>query len=101
MTDKLLHKPDFDPHLNTNFQVHTDTLGVVDMELFEVSEDKYPGQESFTVIFKAPKEKVFHQKIYKMTHQEMGEIELFLTPISYGKPDAMYYQSVFSRLLDE
>lgn len=101
MSDKLLHKTDFDPHLNTAFQVHTDTLGEVEVELFEVSENDYPGQESFSLIFKAPKEKVFDQKIYKLTHQGMGEIDLFLTPITYGKPDAMYYQSVFSRLLDE
>ncbi len=101
MADKLLHKADFDPHLNSAFEIHTDTLGIVEAELFELTEKKYEGHESFSLIFKAPKEKVFNQKLYKLTHPEMGEISLFLVPITYGKGDGMYYQSVFNRLLDE
>jgi hypothetical protein len=30
----------------------------------------------------------------------MGEFDLFLVPITYGKMDAVYYQAVFNRLLE-
>lgn len=97
----ILHKSDFEPYANQMFTVHPPEGEPVEMELFELTENDLPGQESFSVIFKGPKEFVLPQMIYKFGHPKMGEVDLFLVPISYGKTDGMYYQAVFSRLIEE
>lgn len=94
-----LKKASFDPHLNSKFEIHTDSVGVVEVELVEITEANHPGQETFSLIFRGSKDKVFDQKIHKVKHPKMGEFDLFLVPITYGKQDGMYYQAIFSRLL--
>jgi ribosomal protein L13 len=98
---KSLSKSDFNPHLNTKFEIHTDALGVVEAELVEITGEKYENQESFSLIFSTPKDKVFEQKIYKIKHPQMGEMDLFMVPIASSQKDEMHYQVVFSRLLEK
>lgn len=95
-----LTKSDFDPYLNETFEVHTESAGVVEVELIETSESRHDNMESFSVIFRGPMEKAFEQKIHKIKHPGMGEFNLFLVPISYGKPGAMYYQALFNRMVE-
>ena len=95
-----LKKSNFDPHLNSKFEVHTQSVGVVEVELIEITDDSKEYVENFSLIFKGPMEKPFEQRIHTMKHPEMGELDLFLVPITYGKMDAMYYQAVFSRVLE-
>jgi len=96
-----LKKADFDKYLNDKFEIQTDSSGKVKAELVEVSGKNYENQESFSVIFRCEKDKVFPQKIYKVKHAKMGEHEIFLVPITYGKADGMYYQAVFNRLIEK
>lgn len=96
-----LKKSSFDPYLNSKFQVHTDPVGIVEVELVEITEIKYENQESFSVIFRGPQDKIFEQRIRKIKHPKMGEIDLFLVPITSEKQDGQYYQAVFSRLLEK
>jgi hypothetical protein len=98
---RTLSKPDFHPHLNTKFEIYTDSLGVVEAELIDITETKYENQESFSLIFSTNKDKVFEQKIYRIKHPEMGEMELFMVPVASPKKDELHYQVVFSRLLEE
>ena len=98
---KLLQKKHFDPHVKDKFAVHTDTEGAVELELFEITEKSTPETEMFSLIFKGPHEKKLAQKTYMMKHPKMGEIELFLVPISYRLFDAAYYQAVFNRLIEK
>lgn len=94
-------KNDFDPYLNETFEVDTETVGVVKVELIETSEAKHHNMESFSVIFRGAIETPLQQKIHKLKHAGMGEIDLFLVPITYGKPGAMYYQAVFNRIVEK
>lgn len=96
-----LKKSSFDPHVNDRFEVHTDTLGAVEVELVKVSEHNRENLESFSLLFKGPKDRFFDQKLYKVKHPKMGELELFLVPVVHEKQDAFYYESVFSRLLEK
>jgi hypothetical protein len=100
MTDlATLKKSNFDPHLNSKFEIHTPSAGIVEVQLIEISDQTQEQMESFSLIFKGPLEKPFEQRIHKVKHPQMGELDLFLVPITYGKMDAMYYQAVFSRIL--
>jgi hypothetical protein len=96
-----LKKSSFDSYLNSKYEIHTESVGVVEVELIEISDHSREGMENFSLIFKGPLEKPFEQRIHKIKHPEMGELDLFLVPITYGKRDAMYYQAVFSRILED
>ena len=96
-----LTKSSFDPHLNDKFEVNTDIHGAVELELVEVSEHNRDNLECFSLLFKGPKDKLFDQKLYKVVHTQMGEFSLFLVPVVHPKQDAVYYESVFNRLIEK
>ena len=96
-----LKKSSFDPHLNTKFEVNTEIEGMVEVELVDVADHNRENMESFSLLFKGPKDKFFDQRLYKVKHAKMGELDLFLVPVVSEKQDAFYYESVFSRLLDK
>ncbi len=97
MSDEL-KKQSFDPHLNTTFKVLTEAHGLLETQLVEIKDHSNDDMETFTLLFKVPKEKFFDQKTYKIEHEKMGDIELFLTPVVSKDQDALYYESVFNRL---
>ncbi|MCP4220811.1 MAG: hypothetical protein GY765_39650 [bacterium] len=99
MSDKLKKKV-FDPYVNDTFNVVAGGVRV-DLELIEVSERSYEGMESFSLLFKGDKDKFFNQQICKVTHEKMGEFDLFLTAVISEKKDAIYYEAAFSRLLEK
>ncbi|MCP4695065.1 MAG: hypothetical protein GY859_43965 [Desulfobacterales bacterium] len=101
MMIESLTKASFDPYLNETFEVHTESVGVVEVALVETTETKHDNMESFSAIFRGPLEKPFEQKIHGLKHPKMGEFDLFLVPINYNKPDAMYYQAVFNRIVEK
>jgi len=96
-----LRKTNFDRCLNDRFIVFTEAWGDLELELVEITEHQREKLECFSLIFKGPKEKLFHQKLYTLTHPDLGEFILFLVPITYGKQDAIYYQAVFNRILED
>lgn len=97
MSEKLV-KSSFDPHLNTDFEIHPESSDKVGVELVEISDQSNEQIDGFSLVFKGPIDNVLPQSIYKLTHDKVGEISLFLVPVIYGKTDATYYESVFSRL---
>ena len=96
-----LKKSSFDPYLNDTFEVQTDTVGAVGAELVEISDHSRQNLDSFSLLFKVPKDKFFDQKLYKVKHAKMGELDLFLVPVVHEKQDAFYYESAFSRLIEK
>jgi hypothetical protein len=49
----------------------------------------------FSLVFRAPKEPIYPQRIYAVEHDELGSFEIFLVPIA---PDeaAARYEAVFT-----
>ena len=67
------------------------------LELVEVTErDDSPDFEQFSLIFRAAMTPVFPQRTYRLEHETLGPMDLFLVPIG---PDetGMRYQAVFNR----
>lgn len=54
--------------------------------------------QGFHLIFRGPVDKVFGHDTHRVSHAKIGEFDLFLGPVMYGKTDGVYYQAVFSRL---
>jgi hypothetical protein len=96
---ELLKKSSFDPHLNDKFKIHTESVGVVEVELVEITEKNTEKVECFSLIFKGPKDKEFEQNTHKVDHVKMGKFDLFIVPIISEKQDGIYYQAIFNRLI--
>ena len=53
------------------------------------------GREAFSIVFRGERSLKLEQKIYRISHNTMGDMELFIVPI--GPDDkGMRYEAVFS-----
>lgn len=99
MSDQLKEES-FTPYVNSIYRLRDETVGMLELKLISITGSSNKQAERFSLVFKGPLEQPFAQKIYSLSHPQMGEIALFLVPIAYGKPDALYYEAVFNRLLE-
>ena len=96
-----LTKANFDPHLNTTFEIHAEGGDTIEAELVKIEAKQSEWVESFSVIFRGPKEPVLPHETHQVKHPEMGELNLFMGPIVYEKQDGIYYEAVFTRSKEE
>jgi hypothetical protein len=100
--DKLTSQ-DFSPHLNQKFRLCGDASGPLEAELIEVTD--LPGdpadlkggtrRQPFSIVLVGPAEPVLQQSIYRIEHEKLGPLDLFLVPI--GPNDkGMRYEAVFA-----
>lgn len=91
----------FSEHLNTKFRIHPDDSTVIETELI-VAEDagSTPRQERFSLIFRGPQEPYLPQSTYRIEHDQMGRLDLFLVPIARDE-DGFQYEAVFNLLRKE
>lgn len=96
--ERRLEKAEIAEHVKTKFRVHVDESNVLEMELVRIDEGhSTPRQEQFSLIFECP-HIYLPQRIYRMEHERMGNISLFLVPI--GKiEDNFIYEAVFNRMI--
>lgn len=86
----------FAEHLNTTFQVCLDDENTIDTKLIEVSDLLLsPRQERFAIVFRGPNETLLGQGSRRFVHDQLGEFELFLVPISQDDQGANY-EAVFN-----
>lgn len=96
-----LQSADFTPFLGQHFYIHTEDHGVLESVMTEVSEvgkrppEGFGRRQAFSVLFRGPKEPILPQRIYRVSHQIMGDLDLFLVPI--GPDDVgMVYETIFN-----
>lgn len=70
------------------------------MRLMIIEENSNPGTRGFSLMFKGPLDTPLKQKIRRLFHPGLGEMDLFLVPVNIGKTDGIYYQALISRLAD-
>lgn len=96
---EILHLASFSEHVNTKFRINGNDSTFVDLELIEAAdEDSTPRQERFSLIFRGPLQPFLPQGTYRMEHDKMETLDLFLVPIS-KEEDGFRYQASFNRLL--
>jgi hypothetical protein len=96
---KTLRRETFEPHVGTKFTIvpgdgsrEETVLAVV----FSLGAAYLPdGREPFSLVFKAATRRVLPQRIYRLEHSVMPEMDVFLVPI---QPDAdgQRYEAVFT-----
>lgn len=102
MLDKLSSR-DFAPYLNQEFRIHLDSSRMLEAELVDVAElgstsKRQPAsteRPAFSIVFRGPKDIVLAQRIYRLEHEEMGQLDLFLVPIGPDE-EGMLYEALFA-----
>lgn len=88
----------FAENLHTRFDVHARPGATVALELIELNEGRsIAGHEIFSVVFRGPLNAFLGQGMVVMTHDAIGEFELFIVPIDQI-PNGFLYEAVFNRL---
>lgn len=94
-----LTEKEFSRHLNTKFQLklNGDTLdlALIEVKAYLPQANEESGMERFSVYFDGPGEKCLPQGLYRLTHDQMGEFDLFLVPIA-KKESGFRYEAVFN-----
>lgn len=90
-------REDFLPHLKSAFQLDSATR----CTLAEVSAAREmlgltAKFTSFSLLFTAPGDFAAESKIYHLTHDQMGPLDLFLSPVGRSK-DQVHLEAVFSQ----
>jgi len=91
---------EFAKHLNTNFHVVVESSTPIDIKLISVTPraigpNEEAGMERFSVVFSGPANVLLPQKIYHLTHPEMGEFDVFLVPIKQ-ESEGFRYEAVYN-----
>lgn len=97
----VLTSADFEPYLNESFTVKLDRSAVLD--LIEITphgpepdtEAPKERRRPFSLVFRDRDKTHLPQKIYRLEHDGLGSLEIFLVPIG---PDSqgMRYEAVFA-----
>jgi hypothetical protein len=93
----------FTPHRGTAFRVvaNPDSGSTsVDLRLTDI--ERLPGQpggpraEPFALHFSGPPQPLLEQRTYRLGHEQLSELEIFLVPIAYGADGGLIYEAVFN-----
>jgi L-ascorbate metabolism protein UlaG (beta-lactamase superfamily) len=99
---ETLSKESFAEQLNTKFRVLLESGDApeVELELAEVVE--FPtlthgrtDVERFSLFFYGPGDLFLPQQMYRLAHERMGELDIFLVPVAQ-EPRGYRYEAVFS-----
>ena len=100
MEASLTHE-EFTKHLNSTFHVQLDENNTTDLELVVVSDVKlYPRQEEFSIELRGPLDAFLGQGGRVLTHESMGEFELFIVPVNQDA-QGFYYEAIFNRIREQ
>jgi len=99
MTDLAnLTADDFAPHSGSRYLLRfADAAEPIALELVEVNaaaRGPRPGRP-FSLVFRGPRNALLPQSIYRLEHDAMGALDLFLVPVG-PDPQGMCYEAVFN-----
>ena len=90
----------FEGLLNTKFQMHYGNSQSAELELVTAMDvGSSQRQKQFSLVFKGPLEAPIAQGIYRVDHETLGNLDLFLVPISRDQ-GGVCYEAVFNRVVE-
>lgn len=94
-----LTEQEFSKHVGSQFRTASGdrevNLTLAEVKTYTPLESEQPGMERFSVFFDGPSDFMLPQQTYSMRHEQMGEFDLFITPISKGE-NGFRYEAVFN-----
>jgi hypothetical protein len=89
----------FHPHEGSDFEVR-DSGGPIVLRLTEVRslghQPHAPRVDPFALEFGGPSQPVLEQRIYRLAHPSLGELEIFLVPVGIDPAGGLLYEAVFN-----
>lgn len=94
-------KQEFSQQVDSFFRAFADGGDDVDLVLIKFT-DLSPDetQENYSLVFRAPIDATQNQGIFRLSHDELGEMDIFLVPISRDE-SGLYFEAVFNRLVGQ
>lgn len=98
---ETLKRKDFARLLNQTFHIQADLPEPLACELIEVNKlgskkkKGQAGRRPFSVIFHGPVDPILSQRIYQVSHEKLGVLELFLVPVGQDKK-GIQYEALFA-----
>ena len=90
----------FERQLNTKFRMHYGDSQTAELQLISVTDvGSSERQKQFSLLFQGPYEAPILQGTYRVEHDELGALDLFLVPIGRDK-EGVRYEAVFNTVLE-
>jgi hypothetical protein len=87
-------------HVDSDFAVVTGNGTPLSMRLVEVEDmGSTPEREAFALRFHAPKEMPPQQGVYRIEHDQLDAMDVFLVPVG-REGEALVLEAVFNRFVD-
>ena len=102
MTDdigRIPSKAEFASVLDSSFLAYSSGGSEFSVRLMELNDSSSTVQETYSLEFVAPVKTAPLQGIYRLVHEKLGEIEMFLVPIKKDET-GLYFEAVFNRFLE-
>ena len=87
-----LSAADFAPLLHERFRIVPDAPAPFDVELVEVAEPGggAPAGRPFSLVFRGGPSPPLPQRIYRVQHEALGPLDIFLVPIASDRYEAVF-----------
>ena len=90
----------FSAHVGTKFLMHYGREQTAELELISATDVGSSARQSqFSLVFVGPQECPVAQAIYRVEHDELGALDLFLVPIGKDKR-GVSYEAIFNRVFE-
>jgi len=90
----------FSAHLKSAFTVVEADAPSLQLDLIDVRElgrqPHAPRPDPFVLTFAGPPNRVLDQRIHRLSHPVLGDLEIFLVPIGPGGDARPQYEAVFN-----
>jgi hypothetical protein len=88
----------FAKRLHTKFAMHEDESPAIELELIDVrGHGASVTHESFSLMFRAPAEAPARQGSYRLEHESLEAMEIFLVPVKKDE-SGLFFEAVFNYL---
>ena len=87
---------DFEPHTETIFRLQAED-GAIALTLTKATRRGRDETQArpFSLLFSGPPQPALPQQIYRLSHETLGDMEIFLVPVS-GDADQRCYEAIFA-----
>lgn len=90
----------FEGHQNSKFLMHYGASQTAELELIRVKDvGSSERQKQFSLLFLGPLDAPILQGIYRVDHDALGPLDLFLVPIARDDK-GVQYEAVFNRVVE-
>jgi hypothetical protein len=95
---ELLRMDDFAKHLNTRFTMRVGEAEALELELVSARQISLSDDhDEYSLVFLGPDNSPVAQGIYRLTHDVMGTLDIFLVPIKKDEK-GVAYEAIFNLL---